>query len=109
MKNINETEKLYKEAIDKLYERIAQLEMDRNSQKEKIDKLEAKINIMSALVSRDSHLKKPHRCPVCEGTQRDYFDALYPFSEYPPETKLDHEGRHYYDCRACEAKGIVWG
>ena len=109
MKNINETEKLYKEAIDKLYERIAQLEMDRNSQKDKIDILETEINIVRSLGSRAFHPKKPQRCPVCQGTQRDYFDVLFPYSEYPQETKLDNQGRHYSDCRACDAKGIVWG
>lgn len=53
--------------------------------------------------------KQPHKCPVCNGTQRDYFDQLYPYSEYPTDTRIDHEGLRFIDCRACEGKGIIWG
>ncbi len=53
--------------------------------------------------------RTPHKCPICCGSQRDYFDVLYPYNEYPEDTKIDHEGRKYKDCGACDGKGIVWG
>lgn len=60
-------------------------------------------------LERSNACRKPHKCPVCNGSQRDYFDVLFPVSEYPQGIKLDHEGRRYQDCGACEGKGIVWG
>ncbi len=77
--------------------------------KEKITALETEINTVRALGSRAYHPRKPHKCPVCEGSQRDYFDMLLACSQYPDNTKLDHEGRRYQECRACEGKGILWG
>jgi hypothetical protein len=80
-----------------------------DSLNKKIDELEMKIHMVRTVVSRGNYQQRPHKCPVCEGMQRDYFDVLYPYSEYPPDTKLDHEGRRYKDCRVCEGKGILWG
>lgn len=77
--------------------------------KEKITVLETEINTVRALGSCAYHPKRPHKCPVCEGSQRDYFDMLLVCSQYPDNTKLDQEGRRYQECRACEGKGILWG
>lgn len=59
----------------------------------------------------DTRNKIPHVCPVCQGTQKRYFNSLdyLGASILPPETELDHEGRKYQQCKPCEGKGIVWG
>jgi hypothetical protein len=61
---------------------------------ERIDGLEAEINIVRALGSRAFHPKKPHKCPVCDGNCM----RLNPLSEIPINV----------DCTVCEGKGVVW-
>lgn len=69
----------------------------------------SRLEYLETHYSHESHDKKPHECPVCDGSKRDYFDTLFPISEYPPGIKIDHKSRRYQDCGACEGKGIVWG
>jgi hypothetical protein len=55
------------------------------------DRLETEINTVRALGSRAYHTKKPHKCPVCDGSM--YVESLGIGSK----------------CHSCEGKGVLWG
>lgn len=64
---------------------------------ERLDKLETEINVLRYLRSIEHDPKKPHKCPVCEGSER------YKFTPSRGDSEITIE------CKSCEGKGIVWG
>jgi len=96
--------RLLQERIDKLESQLAEVKRFQDITHEQF-----KMNANTSQQTRPYERKKPHKCPVCDGSQRDYFDVLLPTFQYPSSTMLDHEGRRYQNCRVCEGKGIVWG
>lgn len=69
---------------------------------ERLEKLEGLLDFTKNLLNTKIHLdekhgtrKKPHKCPLCEGSGVDLL-AIH------PELKK-------CNCRGCEGKGILWG
>lgn len=54
--------------------------------------------------------KKPHKCPICCGTGKNYIDPARPLSGL--ESMLgqrDENGMSYLVCKPCKGEGIMWG
>lgn len=79
------------------------IESDHDERIEDLENIESEvrlINIERKLDELFKHSKKPHKCPVCDGTSManvkevDINDSILSF---------------YKKCHACKGEGIVWG
>lgn len=50
---------------------------------------------------RINHIKKPHKCPVCDGN-----GIMWDITN---KEGLPWPGSQKIECKSCEGKGIVWG
>lgn len=69
--------------------------VDRDSVFKRLDQLETELSVVRALRARGYQYKekKPHKCPVCEGTRVCH----------------SKDSGLSWQCESCEGKGIVWG
>jgi len=61
-----------------------------------IKSLESKSQHISELLSGGSNIKRPHKCPVCDGKGNI-------------KTEIELKILKFDLCNACESKGVVWG
>ena len=95
----NQFQHLIKVNVDALHERISSLEKDLINAKCAMNYHNDRINENFQF----EEYKRPHKCPVCDGTGKDR--TRLTCDTFGPGThKLEHS-----NCNACEGKGIVWG
>lgn len=63
----------------------------------KLKSLETTLNIVRSFGGRPLPSKKPHTCPVCDGTGEN---ERFILASMPPKRP---------ECKCCEGKGIIWG
>lgn len=74
---------------------------------------EKKENIHNSYVYQSK--KKPHKCPVCEGTGKvkDIFkdiikDALHGYIDKDGKVQPENGWGFYKDCTACKGECVLW-
>lgn len=104
--NINNLLLHAQEGIEKCFERIEKLEKSLNLTDKNSIHILGKINKLE----QSSPGKKPHKCPVCDGTLRNMVDPNKQLSFGEKVLlKRDSNGIPYFDCLICNSEGIVWG
>lgn len=88
-----------KQRIDDVIELFTKGDLKLESE---IDALATEINTVRALGSRSFHPKKPHKCPVCDGSGNHPDQSPRLGCKVFIETGI-------YVCISCEGKGIIWG
>lgn len=78
---------------------------------QRLTEVETELNTVRALGSRAYHPRKPHKCPVCDGsgfsaTIRKANDG---FEVHGILVEKDETFMHTENCTPCQGKGIVWG